>query len=102
MTFKQATAYDTSGKAQPAQSSMSPAQRFFMVKVTACADYPFADNTSERDCLHDYKTAALAKTRWDENILAITPSCPKWDQSQTENEVAQNIKNLETNPYERI
>lgn len=47
--------------------------RYFEVKVTACTDCPFADNAGERDCLHDYKTSALAKTRWDENILALTP-----------------------------
>lgn len=56
--------------------------RYFEVKVTGCADCPFADNAGERDCLHDYKTAALAKTRWDENILAITTSCPMWNETK--------------------
>jgi hypothetical protein len=55
--------------------------RIFTVEVTGCADCPFADNGDQHDCLHDYKTAALAKTRLDENLVSITPSCPMYQYS---------------------
>ena len=60
--------------------------RVFTVEVTGCADCPFADNGDQHDCLHDYKTSALAKTRWDENLVAITESCPMFNKSFVKDE----------------
>ena len=37
--------------------------RYSEVKVRSCSECPFADNSGERDCLHDYKTSTLAKAR---------------------------------------
>ena len=56
--------------------------RYFEVKVRSCSECPFADNADQMDCLHDFKTAALASTRWIENVQRITPSCPMWNQTK--------------------
>jgi hypothetical protein len=56
--------------------------RAFTVVVTGCSDCPFADNGDQLDCLHDYKTAALASNRWIQNVQRITPSCPMWNEAK--------------------
>jgi hypothetical protein len=60
--------------------------RVFTVEVTGCADCPFADNGDQLDCLHNYQTAALASSRWIENVQRITESCPMYQHSFVKDE----------------
>ena len=84
----QLTAYDTSGKAQSAQSSTTHARRFFMVVVERCADcfhLHYSDNSGNQ-CLHESTPDSrdLRQAIYQQNKNAITESCPMWDQSQQE------------------
>jgi hypothetical protein len=79
MTFKQATAYDTSAKAMPAQSKMNE-QHAFTIVVKSCNTCPYAKHRIK----HCNITISneRAGNCYTENKDAITPSCPMWSEAK--------------------
>lgn len=83
----------------------NPTQRFVMVEVTGCKNCPnqtYSGTSRQYWCRIGSGSVNQCADLHVQNKDNITESCPMYSQSQTKNEVAENINNLETNPYERL